>query len=75
MKEAVKPVTNDREWHRPKPEHVPRPTYCPVMMAVAIVLMVWAPLASWVLLAAGAGLFVLAATCWIDELRDDDRSS
>ena len=64
-------VTNDHEWHRPKPEHVPRPTYCPVMMAVGIILMVWAPLASWMLLAAGVCVFVLAATYWINELRHD----
>lgn len=68
-------MTNDREWHRPKPEHVARPTYCPVMIAVAIVLMVWAPLTSWVLLAAGAGVFVLGATAWINELRHDHRSA
>lgn len=69
------PGTHDQQWHRPKPEHLPRPTYCPAVMAVAIMLMVWAPLASWALLGAGAGLFVLAAACWIRELRDDYRSS
>jgi tetrahydromethanopterin S-methyltransferase subunit E len=68
-------MTDDQAWHRPKPEQVARPTYCPVTMAVAIVLMVWAPLASWILLAAGAGIFALAATCWINELRNEHRAS
>lgn len=75
MEEALTVMTTDREWHRPKPEHLPRPTYCPVMMAVGIVLMVWAPLASAILLAVGAAVFVLAVTCWINELRHDHRPS
>jgi hypothetical protein len=41
------------------------------MLAAGIVLMVWGPLASWLLLAAGAVLFVVAIVWWIDELRHE----
>jgi hypothetical protein len=45
------------------------------MLAAGIVLMVWAPLASWLLLAAGVAISAVALTCWINELRHDPESA
>jgi hypothetical protein len=45
------------------------------MLAVGIVLMVWAPLASWLLFAAGAVIGGLASIGWINELRHDPESA
>ena len=55
-------------WIPVEPEPLTRPTYWPIVLATAIMTLLWGLLASGILTAAGAVLFVVAMGGWIREL-------
>jgi hypothetical protein len=56
-------------WSLPRPAALPPPSYWPAVLALAIVLLLWGLVSSIVVSAIGLGLFILAITGWVGDLR------
>jgi hypothetical protein len=65
-----------RAGREPLPgERLPRPTYFPAGLAMGTTLVFWGLITSWVVLVAGAGLFIAALAGWISEIRYERNNS
>lgn len=54
-----------------KPEILPHPTYWPFFLALGLMFMGWGILTSWIISAAGAIVFIISLTGWINILRHE----
>jgi hypothetical protein len=52
-------------WTRLHEEHLPPPTFWPAGAALAITFIFWGLISSWVIVAAGIGLFAVSIAGWI----------
>jgi hypothetical protein len=59
------------DWEKAKPEILPRPTYWPFFLAMGLAFLFWGLLTTWVILLAGALIFVTALTGWINQIRHE----
>lgn len=58
-------------WEPLPPEPLPRPTYFPSGMALGTTLIFWGLISSWIIVLAGVGLFIVALTGWISDIRHE----
>ena len=65
----AKPQPDD--WPKARPEKLPKPTYWPFFLAMGLVFMFWGMLTTWIILAAGLLIFIVALAGWINLLRHD----
>lgn len=54
-----------------KPEELPRPTYWPFFLALGLLFLFWGLLTTWVILAAGFLIIIIALWGWINILRHE----
>jgi hypothetical protein len=66
-----KEIVPDKTWEKAKPEILPQPTYWPFFLAMGLAFIFWGLLTTWVILATGAMIFVMALIGWINILRHE----
>jgi hypothetical protein len=59
------------DWEKAKPEILPEPTYWPFFLAMGLAFIFWGLLTTWLILLAGAFIFSIALTGWINQLRHE----
>ena len=64
-------IKPEEDWEKAKPELLPRPTYWPFFLAMGLSFLFWGLLTTWVILLAGALIFVTALAGWINQLRHE----
>jgi hypothetical protein len=65
------PHSPPAHWQRLPVEHLPVATFWPSGLALAITFIFWGLISSWVVLGIGIGLFAVALSGWITDLRDE----
>jgi hypothetical protein len=61
----------DEPLVKAKPEELPRPTYWPFFLALGLLFLFWGLLTTWVILAAGFLIIIIALWGWINLLRHE----
>ena len=59
------------DWAKAQPEKLPAPTYWPFVLALGLTFMFWGLLTTWIILAAGVIIFIIALAGWINLLRHE----
>lgn len=67
-------MTSPDDWSEARPAKIPPPTFAPAALAFGTALFMWGLLTSPVLIAVGLGVFVVALSFWIGEIRHAGRS-
>ncbi len=57
--------------NKPLPQILPRPTVWPATLALGTTLLAFGIVTSWIISIAGLALFLLAATGWFKDLRNE----
>lgn len=58
-------------WEKAKPEILPKPTYWPFFLAMGLAFIFWGLLTTWMILATGGIIFIIALGGWINLLRHE----
>lgn len=61
-------------WNRARPEKIPDPSWAPPGLALGSGLLVWGLISSWIIGAAGVGLFIVSLARWIGDIRHERKS-
>jgi len=64
-------IKPEEDWEKAKPEVLPGPTYWPFFLAMGLAFLFWGLLTTWIILIAGALIFIIALTGWINQLRHE----
>jgi len=64
-------IKPEKDWEKAKPELLPRPTYWPFFLAMGLAFLFWGLLTTWVILLAGALIFITALIGWINQIRHE----
>ena len=59
------------DWPKAQPERLPQPTYWPFFLAMGLTFIFWGLLTTWLILAAGVLIFIVALIGWINVLRNE----
>lgn len=68
---AETPAAIPPGWTKLPVEHLPPATFWPSGLALAITFIFWGLISSWVVLGIGIGLFAVALSGWITDLRHE----
>lgn len=71
MKTGETIIKPESHWEKARPRELPKPTYWPFFLAVGFTFVFWGLLTTWVLLAAGGLIVIIALWGWINILRHE----
>lgn len=66
-----KDIIPEDSWEKAKPEILPKPTYWPFFLAMGLAFIFWGLLTTWMILATGGIIFIIALGGWINLLRHE----